>query len=249
MSSPFEPRKINTRKPYQMDRPYDSDCQEIKRHFDISRDELKSITGCLSFNGKSTEQQEEAQNYLYRSQIIMAYSAFDLFMHEILYFSFKKMRKTGAMLTSEYINKYTHVQKDNDEEFKEVFSTEYGYRTLTSRDWGNALSWMGLNRKTVAMNYLMKYENMFDGKPEEAYTVLKEEILDKKTERRNKLVHSYDYNVPGGEQEKIDRKTAKEFIAFVSNLVGIVFDSVYEKWNRTTSGNQSRRQYGSSVFR
>ncbi len=53
----------NSREANRQYRPYTPSCKEIFRHFEDSRNELKSITDSLTFTGKTTEQKAEALNY------------------------------------------------------------------------------------------------------------------------------------------------------------------------------------------
>lgn len=219
----------NRREANKQYRPYTPSCKEIFRHFEDSRNELKSITDSLTFTGKTTEQKGEALNYLWRSQIIMAYSAFDLYMHEVLYLGFYKMRDGKITKSKIYSNIISDSTAKNLREFKNVIKKNYKNKPLTSSFWGEALSCVGFDKEALSEKYLNSQGRTFNKGC--AYNTIESDLTNN-ARRRNSLVHAYDYdNIPGGYQNQIDQKTADKFIDFITSIVSLVNDYINAEWN------------------
>lgn len=216
-------------------RSYTPSCKEIKEHFRASRKELESVTKCLLLDDKKSETVEEANNYLFRSQIIMVYSAFDLFMHEMLYLGFEEMRQGKLEKSKDFIDKFCNPPILDDSlynQYTKVLKRSYGKETLTSSFCLMTLEWLGFDREDASKFILNNSRDSYmdnRGKiirPSEFLT----NQLNRKAERRNKLVHAYDYTIPGGVQESINKATAFEYVSYITNIVERVFIYVTKRW-------------------
>ena len=217
-------------------RAYTPSCNEIKEHFLASRKELESVTKCLSFDDENTETTEEANNYLFRSQIIMAYSAFDLFMHEMLYLGFEEMRQGKLEKSEDFIDKFCNPPVLDDSEYSQyswILKKKYGKETLTSSGCMQAMEWLGFEKEDAAKFILDNPRCAYTdnrGKTTTPSEFLTNQ-LNRKAERRNKLVHAYDYTIPGGSQEPINKATADDYISYITNIVERVFSYITNQWN------------------
>lgn len=230
-NSLFGCAKPNTRTANQQFRFYMASLSEIRKHFYKSREELKSITASLSFdNEQSSEQRENALNYLWRSQIIMAYSAFDLYMHEVLYFGFYKMKNQEISKSAKYLEKIKEEDTKKPWAFKKKLKESFGGITLTTaQTWGEFFSWLTLNCEEMSAQYLNAH-GMGYSKDNAGATL--ENDLKNNSSRRNALVHAYDYyDVLGGGQNPISQEKAEAYINFISGLVDSIDAYINSKWN------------------
>lgn len=227
-NSPFEQRPFESKKIREIHQPHNESLCEIISHYQESYKEVECMKACLSYSGKSKEQATEANEYLLRSQIIMAYSAFDLFMHEILYHGFDMMQR-GKLDSSRRYKAFKFEKKENKIGFKEQYKKSFGHETYVSRNWSDVIIALGFEPVKVADLYNEKMKTSCRGNA--ALNNLNNE-LDNRATRRNNLVHAYDFDIYNGRQNAIDEKTSEDFVSFINGVVNSICEYVDIQWNR-----------------
>ena len=229
MNNPLGQRSFGSRSIQATYQPYDSSMHEIISRFKSSYKEATNLKACLTYEGKSIKQTEEVSDYLSRSRIIMAYSAFDLFMHEIVYHGYEMMQRGKLNKSNGYL-RFKKEQEDNKRLFKEQYKETFGRVTLTSSNLKDALRDLGFNPMEVANLYCEKQGLSCRG------NLALEKVnteLNTKASRRNAIVHAYDYDIYNGQQNEIDEKTSDEFVTFISGVVNTICEFVDTQWNRS----------------
>lgn len=229
MNKAFEQRPFGNRNAHTSNQPYNTSLHEIIFRFKNSYEEASNLRACLTYEGKSIKQTEEVSDYLSRSRIIMAYSAFDLFMHEIMFHGYDMMQR-GKLNKSKGYLVFKKEKEDNNRSFKEQYKESFGRTTLTSSNLKEALRDLGFSPEEVANNYCIKLN--IGSRGSLALKRLNDE-LDDKASRRNAIVHAYDYDIYNARQNEIDEKTSDDFVAFISKVVNTIFESIDSLWNRS----------------
>ena len=229
MNKAFDQRPFGSRNTQTSHQPYNTSIHEIISRFKNSYEEASNLRACLTYEGKSIKQTEEVSDYLSRSRIIMAYSAFDLFMHEILFHGYDMMQR-GKLDKSKGYLIFKKEKEDNNRSFKEQYKESFGRTTLTSSNLKEALRDLGFNPEEVANNYCIKLN--IGSRGSLALKRLNDE-LDDKASRRNAIVHAYDYDIYNARQNEIDEKISDAFVTFISNVVNTICEFIDTQWNRS----------------
>ncbi len=240
-NAPFEQRPFASKKVREIHQPHNESLSEIISHYMESYKEVECMKACLSYSGKSKEQAIEANEYLLRSQIIMAYSAFDLFMHEILYHGFEMMQR-GKLDSSRKYKAFKIEKKEKGRSFKEQYRVSFGHETYVSKNWEDVIIALGFEPVKVADLYNEKMKTSCRGNA--ALNNLNNE-LDNRARRRNNLVHAYDFDIYSGRQSEIDEKTSEDFVSFINGVVNSICEYIDIQWNRgmnTFSGIKGRER-------
>ena len=221
MASPFAERTICTRTPNSVQRPTPSSRSEIYSHFRSALYEIESFKRNITLEKESDQRKKEVTSYYLRTRIIMTCSAFDHYMHEILYFSFIHMKNGKIPKSRLYKEEIESKEKYSSFTPLSVFLSKldnvYGRRTLSSsRYWKEAIPSMEVDLEEVSQRVLEDIG--LSGVTGNISVSRVSELLDQKAKRRNEIVHNYDTPIFGTRND-INEETANEYTRFFSSLV------------------------------
>ena len=221
MDSPFEKRTTCTRTPKSVQRPTVSSRSEIFSHFKNALYEIESFRRNINLEEQSAQRKKEVSSYYFRTSIIMICSAFDHYMHEILYFSFLHMKNGRIPKSRMYKEEIDSSGRYSSSTPLSVFLSKldkiYGRKTLSSsRYWKEAIPSMGADLNEVSQRVLE--EMGIYGVTGNISISKVSALLDKKAERRNEIVHNYDTPIFGARNE-INEDITNEYTRFFYSLV------------------------------
>lgn len=200
---------------------------EIKKHFDENMELLKNqfqIADDLVSN-----ENIEAAETIWRTQVVLLASAFDYFMHEIVWFGLYQMF-TGNWAKSDGYSKLTVTMLqlqdviDNPEDecwFKEYITSSYKTATMMSyKDIKKYLSLIDISIQNVAdrafhqIGCTVKTKKQFEDKLEMVYR------------RRNSIAHQSDRAHEDAERKTITKEQVENYIDIVNRVVSAIIDEV-----------------------
>lgn len=231
MTSPFLNRTTSTRTPNTVQRPTPSTRYEIVSHFRSALYEINSFKRNISLETESDQRKKELSSYYLRTKIIMTCSAFDHYMHEILYYSFIHMKNGKIPKSKLYLEEIDGKERYTSSTPLSVFLSRldyvYGRKTLSSsRYWKEAIPSMGVEIDEVSRKALK--EVGINGVTGNLSISRVSEELDQKAKRRNEIVHNYDTQIFGSRNE-IREETADEYTLFFSSLVKAIDSEMENK--------------------
>ena len=198
---------------------------EVLKHFTNAIADIRYIKECA--------QKTSAYSCLLRSSVVMVCSAFDLYLHELFYMSFFFMRNGQINHPSyefnEFKKQYSQDIIDNNSRFYTKLMKEYGYITMSNPNkFVEALDHMGITQKEEIYISVLKKKGIIII-PEESEEKLKQEMRSFYL-RRNLIAHSYDYDLPGG-QEEINDEFVTEYVELLSNIVDALAEYINREWS------------------
>lgn len=200
---------------------------EIKKHFDENMESLQnqfSIADDLVGN-----ENIKAAETIWRTQIVLLASAFDYFMHEIVWFGLYQMF-TGEWVKSEGYNKLTvtmeqlqdAIDNPEDEEwFKTYITSLYKSATMMSyKDIKKYMSLIDISIQKVADRAFHRIGCTIKTKKQ------LEDNMEKLYRRRNSIAHQSDRTHEDAAQKPITKEQVEEFITVVNKIVFAIIDEV-----------------------
>ena len=234
-NNPFTPRTYGQHKPKQQNRSIKTDWHDIYSDFVKSKDDYSVVEQIVQNTTISPYNRIVADEYIFRTKILMTSSAFDKYMHEILYKCFLYMRDNKIKKTDGY-DAFCHNSRKKFYSggdlnfFYKHLEWEYGKRTLASfKDWIDAIANMGLNTDRVATYILESLKEEIN--PKEKSVEKLEKTMNDHAHRRNKIAHCYDYDMIRGEQYDINADDAAQYISFMSTLAKSIYEISLKEWN------------------
>lgn len=204
----------------------------VLSHFKQAKGDIYDVRESVNRSSASNQMLKAAQGCVLRSSVVMACSAFDLYVHELLYLSFFSMKngqiKTPTKDFIEFKNSCSEGELNKNPVFYSKMAEKYGYTTMSNpNNFIDILNCMGINnREQLYVNILNK-----NGKtvlPEQAEKELKW-LMKTYYKRRNLIAHSYDYNLPNG-QEEITDEFVTDYVKLLSNIVDVLSEHVNKIW-------------------
>lgn len=203
----------------------------VLSHFKQAKGDIYDVRESVNRSSASNQMLKAAQSCVLRSSIVMACSAFDLYVHELLYLSFFSMKngqiKNPSKEFIEFKNSCSESELNKNPDFYSKMAKKYGYTTMSNpSNFTDTLNYMGINNKELLYaNILNKNGKIVQ--PNKAEYELKN-IMKTYYKRRNLIAHSYDYNLPNGQEEITD-----EFVTDYVKLLTSIVDALSEHVNKT----------------
>ena len=205
---------------------------EVLYHFRKAKGDIYYVRESVNRSYAGNEMLRAAKGCVLRSSVVMACSAFDLYVHELLYLTFFFMRNGQIKNPSEEFKSFRREMRCSERETRDdnVFysrmTEKYGRETMSNpQKFTKTLSDMGIpDIEELYATILSK-----NGKtvlPEQAKSEL-ERMMGPFYRRRNRIAHSYDYNPPDGQENITD-----DFVTDYVKLLSCIVDTLSEHMNR-----------------
>lgn len=219
-NSPFPERRHSYRTPNSVFRPTVPTRSEIVYHFRSAYYEIESFRNMVCFDNVSHQKRSDGERLYHMSGIALTSSAFDHFMHEILYLTFIWMKDGKIPKSKIYIDEVDNADRYDSSsslgKFLNRLEMLYGRKTLSSsRYWSDAITSMGLKPEEIAGMVMDELGIHADGNM--ALTRLISEF-NRFAKRRNEIVHNYDTPV-FGIKANIVRSDMEEYMRFFFVMV------------------------------
>lgn len=204
--------------------------ESIKKHYDENMELINKqfpIAEQLLLEGNV-----DAAKTIWRTQIVLLSSAFDYFMHEIVWYGLDKIYDGDWDSTEQYANlsirlgmlKTVIQDLDNKEWFVDFITEKYKKQTLMSYgDVKDHLNLIGISVKAVADDAFYKR-----GCKTPTNKQMKTK-LEKLYSRRNQIAHQSDRSERNAEREDITREQVDNFIKDVDKIVTSLIKEIKEK--------------------
>lgn len=200
---------------------------EVLNHFRQAKGDIYDVRESVNRSNAGNKMLRAAQDCVLRSSVVMACSAFDLFVHELLYLTFFFMKNGQIKSPSDkFRGLFPKGEPRDDRTFYSIMTEEYGWKTMSNpANFTETLFDMGLpDTENLYVTILSK-----NGKtvlPEQAKSEL-ERLMGPFYRRRNRIAHSYDYNLPNGQEDITD-----DFVTEYVKLLSCIVDTLSEHMNR-----------------
>lgn len=206
----------------------------IKQHYDENMELLRNqfpIADQLVAEG-----QEDAAKTIWRTQIVLLASAFDYFMHEIVWYGLDKIydgewcdfeeqpqQYKNLTITFETLQKIIE-EPDNKEWFTNYITEEYKGSTLMQfTDVRDHLNLIGIKPKDVADTAFYQRGSKY-----KTIDQMKDK-LDTLYWRRNRIAHQSDRSERNAEKKDITKQQVEEFIENIDKIVLAITEEVKKK--------------------
>lgn len=200
---------------------------EIKIHFEENIQLLKNqfqIADELVNNGKASDAET-----IWRTQVVLLASAFDYFMHEVVWLGLYQMFK-GQRTKSDKYNKLTVTMKEpedfasdpEDEEWFKHYITSL-YKSATMMSFGDVKRYLAMVDISIT--------NVANGAFYQVGGTVKtikqlEEKLNRIYYRRNSIAHQSDRAHEDATQKPITKELVEEFVENVNKIVTAIIDEM-----------------------
>ena len=204
---------------------------DAEKHYGLAKGDIYDIRDNIRLSTLKADKLARTNRFLLRSCIVMTCSAFDLYVHELLYLSFFYMN-TGRIKNR--TDEYENFVVDNgpygmgaESLFFRDLKKRYGKDTLSNPScFFLYLQYMGFPVSEIREKALVRY-NARAGMTR-TVTSLKDE-MNKFYRRRCLIAHSYDYDIPNG-QEEISEEFAEGYGLLLNAVVDTITEYVKGNW-------------------
>lgn len=203
---------------------------EVKKHYDENLGLILkqfSIADQLLKEGK-----EEDAETIWRTQIVLLSSAFDFFMHEIVWYGLDKIYDGDWSKTEQYQNLLIKLEVlqtiiedlDNKEWFFDFITNKYKTQTLMAfGDVKDHLNLIGVNVEEVARGAFYK----------RGCTVTPRNQMKQKLDglygRRNHIAHQSDRSERNAERKDVSKEQVEQYIEDVNKIVVSIIAEVKKR--------------------
>ena len=204
---------------------------DAEKHYVLAKGDIYDIRDSIRLSTAKADKVARANRFLLRSCIVMTCSAFDLYVHELLYLSFFYMN-TGRIKnrTEEYkdfVGDKGPYGMGAESRFFRDLKKRYGKETLSNPScFLLYLQYMGFPVSEISEKALARY-NARAGMIR-TVTSLDDE-MNKFYKRRCLIAHSYDYDIPNG-QEEISEEFAEGYGHLLNAVVETLTEYVKRNW-------------------
>lgn len=203
---------------------------EVLNHFRQAKGDIYDFRESVNRSNAGNKMLRTAQGCVLRSSVVMACSAFDLYVHELLYLTFFFMRNRQIENPSDefksFKKSWSEGEPRDDRTFYSMMTEKYGWKTMSNpENFTETLSDMGVP-DTEELYATILSKNGKTVLPEQAKSEL-ERLMRPFYKRRNRIAHSYDYNLPNGQEDITD-----DFVTEYVKLLSCIVDTLSEHMNR-----------------
>lgn len=201
--------------------------EAVKEHYD---ENLELITKQFSIAEKLLQEgKTDAAETIWRTQIVLLSSAFDFFMHEIVWYGLDKIYDGNWSQTEQYKNLTIRIEVlqtiiedlDSKEWFTDYITEKYKRQTLMCfGDVRDHLNLIGVSVKNIAKNAF--YQQGCKVSPEDQM----KQKLDGLYSRRNRIAHQSDRSERDAEREAITENQVKNYIENTNKIVNAIIGEV-----------------------